>query len=194
MKQPKLSILIPTIPSRLDQFKVIYEKIDLQARDRNVEILWVGDNKKRSIGLKRDALVQISKGEYVAFVDDDDDVSTDYIIKLLQAIEQFPDVITFRQLSYYDKTHCIINFDLHNSVNEPFKPVGLTENPLTIKRRPFHVCAFRGDIARRYHFPDKMWGEDWEWCEQVLKDVKTQVHIDEILHIYRFNTEVTEAR
>lgn len=194
MKQPKLSILIPTIPSRDEKFKVLYEKLEQQTKDRDVEILWVGDNKKRSIGLKRDALVQISRGEYVSFVDDDDEVSTDYVVKILQAIPQFPDVITFKQLSYYDKTHCIVNFDLHHSVNEPFKPKGLTEKPDTIKRRPFHVCAFRGDIARWHHFPDLMYGEDWAWCEKVLKDVKTQVHIDEILHTYRFNSEITEAK
>lgn len=194
MSQPALSILIPSIPLRIKKFTAIFDKINLQAKDRNVEVLGLFDNKRRSIGLKRDALMQMSRGEYVCFVDDDDDVSADYIVKLLQGIEQKPDVITFKQHSYYDQTHCIVNFDLHNSVNEPFKPVNLGENPYTIKRRPFHVCGFRGDIARRYRFPDLMYGEDWDWCVQALNDVKTQVHIDEVLHIYKFDTEITEAR
>ncbi len=186
--KPKLSILIPFIPSRLPKFEKIFTKLSLQVQGRNVAIDGHIDNKKRSIGLKRDALVQSSLGEYVAFVDDDDNVSPDYIIKLLQAIEQKPDVVTFKQKSIINKEECIVDFDLYHKVNEGFTPGA------TIKRRPFHVCAFRGDIARRYHFPDKMYGEDWAWCEQVLKDVTTQVKIPEIIHTYIFDSEVTEAK
>lgn len=184
----KLSILIPSIPSRFESFQRIFAKLQLQAEGRPVEILGLFDNKKRSIGLKRDALVQSSKGEYVAFVDDDDNVTDSYMVSLLQAIEQRPDVITFKQQSIINGEECIVDFDLHYKVNEPFAPGKV------IKRRPFHVCAFRGDIARRYHFPDSMYGEDWEWCKQVLRDVKTQVKIDKVIHIYVFDSQVTEAK
>lgn len=146
------------------------------------------DNKKRSIGLKRDALVQDSIGKYVAFVDDDDGISDDYIVKILQAAKENPDVITFKQKCILDKVECIVDFDLNNEENEPFQPNH------TIKRRPWHVCAFRGDIARKYRFPDSMYGEDWKWCEQVLKDVKTQVKIDQVIHSYIFDSEITEAK
>ena len=73
-QQIKLSILIPSIPSRFRRFQKLFEKINAQATNE-VEILGLFDNKKRSIGHKRDALVQMSKGEYVCFCDDDDDVS-----------------------------------------------------------------------------------------------------------------------
>ena len=185
---PTLSILIPFIPSRFESFERIFAKLEIQARGRNVEILGFIDNKKRSIGFKRDALVQISKGDYVAFVDDDDNVSDDYIVKLLQAADQKADVITFLQKSIINKIECTVDFDLHHSVNEPFEPGKV------IKRRPWHVCAFRGDIARRYHFPDSMYGEDWAWCEQVLKDVKTQAKINQVIHTYIFDSEITEAK
>ena len=186
--KPVLSILIPFIPSRSEGFWRIFTKLEIQARGRPVEILGVIDNKKRSIGLKRDALVQISLGEYVAFVDDDDNVSDDYIVKLLQAAKHRPDVITFLQKCIIDKKECTVDFDLHHSVNEPFEPGKV------IKRRPWHVCAFKGDIARKYHFPDSMYGEDWKWAEQVLQDVKTQVKINEVIHAYIFDSEVTEAK
>lgn len=183
-----LSILIPSIPSRFESFKRIFAKLNLQAEGRKVEVLGLFDNKKRSIGAKRDALVQSSKGEYVAFVDDDDNVTDDYIVKLLQAAGERPDVITFKQKSIINGEEAIVDFDLHYKKNEPFVP------NTTIKRRPFHVCAFRGDIARRYHFPDEMYGEDWGWCKQVLRDVKTQTKIDKIIHYYVFDSEITEAK
>ncbi len=188
MKTPVLSILIPFIPSRRESFWKIYDRLDFQARGRNVAIDGMIDNKKRSIGAKRDALVQSSKGEYVAFVDDDDWVSNDYLVKLLQAIAEKPDVVTFNQRSIINGEECIVDFNLHHKTNEDFTPGA------TIKRPPWHVCAFRGDIARRYHFPDSMYGEDWKWCEQVLRDVKTQVKIPDIIHTYIFDSEITEAK
>lgn len=188
MITPVLSILVPSIPSRFDKFQRIFSNLTAQSEGKKVEILGLFDNKIRSIGLKRDALVQASMGEYVAFVDDDDNVSDEYIVNLLQAATHHPDVITFKQKSIIDGEECIVDFDLNHTENEPFKPNH------TIKRRPFHVCAFKGDIARRYHFPDKMYGEDWEWCEQVLKDVKTQHKIDSVIHAYIFDSKVTEAK
>lgn len=188
MKTPVLSVLIPTIPSRFKQFQELYQRMELQTRDRNVEILWVGDNKKRSIGLKRDALLRISKGEYIIFLDDDDTISNDYIVKLLQAAQSKPDVITFKQRVIIDGQEGVVDFDLHHKINEQFTPGE------TIKRKPFSVCAFRGELARRHKFPDSMYGEDWIWSEKVLADVKTQVKISEIIHTYIFDSEITEAR
>jgi len=183
----RLSILIPSIPSRFNQLQRIFATLEHQAKGRDVEILCFLDNKKRSIGYKRDALVQMSKGDYVSFVDDDDQVSGEYVTSLLQGIEHKPDVVTFNQKCIIDDRECIVDFDLHYKSNQPFTP------DKVIKRRPFHVCAFRGDIARRYRFEDSMYGEDWMWCEQLLKDVKTQYKINEIIHTYIFDKEVTEA-
>lgn len=181
----KLSILIPSIPSRFERFKKLFEKINSQATNE-VEILGLFDNKQRSIGQKRDALMQMSIGEYVCFCDDDDDISEDYISSLLQGIKHQPDVICFKQKAIINGDACVVDFDINND-NQEFK------KDTTIKRQPFHVCAFKGKIARKYHFPDTNYGEDWQWCELVLKDVKTQYKIDSIIHIYVFDFEVTEA-
>ena len=44
-----------------------------------VEVLTELDDGTRSIGEKRNALVESAGGEYVCFVDDDDMVSSDYV-------------------------------------------------------------------------------------------------------------------
>ena len=79
-----------------------------------------------------------------------------------------------------------MDFDLKNENNE-FK------KDRTVQRKPFHVCAFKGEIARKYRFNDSNYGEDWQWCELVLEDIKTQYKIDKIIHTYVFDSEVTEA-
>ncbi|SCM92825.1 Uncharacterized protein BWINRASL_01028 [Bacillus mycoides] len=43
-----------------------------QAQNKPVEILVLLENKKRTTGEKRNILVEQAKGEYVAFVDDDE--------------------------------------------------------------------------------------------------------------------------
>jgi glycosyltransferase involved in cell wall biosynthesis len=184
----KLSILIPSIPSRFKRFERLFERINDQASksDIVVEVLGLFDNKKRSIGHKRDALVQMSKGDYVCFCDDDDDVSDDYVESLLEGIKHNPDVVCFKQKAIINGDECIVDFDLKNENNE-FK------KDRTVKRKPFHVCAFKGEIARKHRFNDSNYGEDWQWCEMVLEDVKTQYKIDKIIHTYVFDSEVTEA-
>ena len=184
----KLSILIPSIPSRFKMFERLFERINDQASksDIVVEVLGLFDNKKRSIGHKRDALVQMSKGEYVCFCDDDDDVSLDYVESLLEGIKHNPDVVCFKQRSIINGDECIVDFDIKNENNE-FKKDEI------VQRKPFHVCAFKGKIARKHRFNDSNYGEDWQWCELVLKDVKTQYKIDKIIHTYVFDSEVTEA-
>jgi len=70
----QLSILIPSIPTRFGRAKALYEKILALVGDKDIEILMLTDNKKRTIGEKREALKNASNGKYFMFVDDDDDL------------------------------------------------------------------------------------------------------------------------
>jgi len=73
----ELSILTPTIPSRKEQLSKLSEKIAKQSNDLAVEHLSFADNRTRTIGAKRQALLDIARGEYIAFVDDDVDIEPD---------------------------------------------------------------------------------------------------------------------
>ena len=74
----KLSILTPTIRGRENQLSILLEKIESQITKcgtNQIEHLVLLDNRMRSIGAKRQALVDIARGDFIAFVDDDDDIS-----------------------------------------------------------------------------------------------------------------------
>lgn len=182
-----LSILIPSIPSRFNKMINLYNHISGQIKDKSqVEILiWI-DNKNRSIGQKRNDLVQMAKGKYLTFVDDDDNVSTDYIDEMLKGCQSDKDVICFRQLAIIDDIWSYVDFSIINE-NQEIQPSSIT------RRKPFHVCAIRSDIAKKYTFPDVGYGEDWYWMEQVLRDIKTEYKTDKVLHFYRFKKEISEA-
>ncbi|MGG0176651.1 hypothetical protein [Gottfriedia acidiceleris] len=53
-----LSILIPTVPERMGYLNKIINELDKQSKTYPVEILVLLENKKRSIGEKRNVLIE----------------------------------------------------------------------------------------------------------------------------------------
>lgn len=188
---PKLSILIPSIPSRIDKLTTLISKLESLIGDKPVEILAFTDNKKRSIGCKRQALVDIAKGDYLAFLDDDDDLLPEYIDEVLKASESSPDVITFKQWCVVDGNDFIVDFDLRHTENEECKIV--EGKYIDIKRKPFHVCFWKREIAQSERFPDVGYGEDWNWIEKIIDKATVQYKINKVLHKYVFDSSITEA-
>ena len=204
MNTPILSILTPAVPSRLDQLATLCDEIARQIGDQPVEHLVLLDNKKRTVGEKRDALLRMAHGQYVAFVDDDDDISRDYVARILSAAESRPDVITFQQHATVNETDAIIEFKL-GSPNEPFvgrmpfqKVLGkwqdTTDSAPIIKRNAWHICAWSRRLAIMSHFPASNYGEDWSFAALLcaLPNLR-EVHIPEVLHFYNHSTATTQA-
>jgi len=182
----ELSILTPTIPSRKEQLSKLSEKIAKQSNDLAVEHLSFADNRTRTIGAKRQALLDIARGEYIAFVDDDDDIEPDYVSEILLAIQQGPDVITFKQNSYYNGAFSKVVFGLNNR-DEPFQPNGIT------LRAPWHVCVWKRELVKTCQFGESNYGEDIIWSRQARARIKTSLHIDKTLCTYRHDAALTAA-
>lgn len=182
-----LSILTPAVPSRMADIAKLCKFIGQQIGDRPVEHLVLIDNKRRTVGEKRDALLRAARGRYVAFVDDDDWVASDYVSLILEAAESAPNVITFLQNSTVNGQEGEIEFGLGNP-NEPFKPGG------TAKRNAWHVCAWERRLAIQSSFPVSNYGEDWAFAAPLcaIPNLRS-VHIPRTLHFYRHDEKKTEA-
>jgi hypothetical protein len=183
---PKLSILIATIPGREEQAKLLLDKLCDQSKGLPVEVLCLSDNRMRTIGAKRQALLDISRGTYVSAVDDDDDVSEDYVARLLAAAETNADVITFKQRAIYNGLESEVHFGINNQ-DGPFAPGGIT------LRAPWHVCAWKRERVADCLFAESNYGEDKIWCLQARKRIRTGHHIDKVLHTYRHDAATTAA-
>ena len=88
MSELLLTILVPTVPSRINYFypRIMKQLMDQTKNYNDVEVISFFDNKKRTIGKKRDEMLKLAQGKYVTFVDDDDRVSEDYVDEIMNAI------------------------------------------------------------------------------------------------------------
>ena len=91
-----ISILIPTLTEREVAYQRLRWNLDRQITEhgleQRVEILTYLDNRENSIGFKRNDLVRRATGKFVAFIDDDDDVSPQYVSLIHQTILDNPDI------------------------------------------------------------------------------------------------------
>lgn len=191
----KLSILIPSIPSRLEKYFIpLYNKIISQIGERkDIEVLSFLDNKTRSIGQKRDALVQLAKGKYQIQVDDDDNIADDFVSVLMTVIDEDIDydVILFNQFAKInDGNLFVVNFGLGFENEQCRQENGVW---VDIKRSPFHNMCWKTSLAQTERFPDASYSEDWHWAKRLIPKVNTHCKIDRCLTYYIYNDKVTEA-
>lgn len=185
--KPLLSILICSITSRRYQAIMLYERIIDMVGDKEIEVLMLTDNKKRTIGEKREALKNISNGKYFMFIDDDDDLFS--VDEIYEACQQDVDVITFKvRARNPDGSTYIVTCGLGNEVEHKTKD----GRYLDIKRPPFMQSAW-SEKYKTVRYPKLNYAEDWGWLQPVLEDAKTQVFIDMVLAAYNFDPKVTEA-
>lgn len=195
---PILSILIPTIPSRIKMFDFVSDKVTDQIMQMEkmhptlgaIEFLYHEGgaylNGGLSIGKKRQELVEMSTGKYLCFLDDDEDIAPNYVETLVRLCQSDADVITFRSFAKTDFYWSVIDMRLGNP-NEEATPERI------VKRNWWHICPVKSEIAKRHSFPDINYGEDAEWISKVVSDCKTEAHTDQILHQYNHSSKTSEA-
>jgi glycosyltransferase involved in cell wall biosynthesis len=177
-----LSILIPTTPDRRPMFNRLLDKLSLQAADiEGVEILHCEDDYKMTIGAKRNHLISEAGGEYVVFIDSDDDVADTYIVDIMAALESRPDCVGFRG---YMTTN---GKDRKNfAISRAYKTWHI-ENGIYC-RHINHLCPVRRSIALKCPFPNLRHGEDYKYSMDLIPHLKTEVYIDKYLYIYKYLT------
>lgn len=188
MSEIQLSVLIPSVPSRLDKLQTIFDKLIGLSLDKRIEVLSLCDNKVQTIGEKRDNLAQLSKGKYFMFVDDDDDVEN--IEDVYNATFLDVDVITFKsECRNSNGTKYIVTHHLGNAIEHNTDGNG---NYIDSLRPPWHCCAWRSKY-KQYRFPHVNYAEDWGWLSQFVDSAKTEYFIDKVVYKYNFDILITEA-
>jgi glycosyltransferase involved in cell wall biosynthesis len=181
----KLSILICTIPQREQSFNALFNELNRQAIQSigGVQLLYNDAPKGTvTIGAKRNELLKLAQGEYIVFIDDDDMVSENYISEVLKAIEKQPDCIGFKidcDMEGVKKTAASsIKYDWKDNIDG-----------YDYVRSIYHKTPVKRDIALQAMFPDKSFGEDYEYSMRIKPLLKKEIFIDKVLYYYRFKHE-----
>ena len=185
---PILTIAIPTITSRRNQFTLLYEHIRNQIKEykltKKVELIFECDNKEISIGAKRDLLIKKAKGKYIVMIDDDDWLPYNYCNDVLSACEDDSDCIGYLEDCVFDWNHratSCISLRYKSWMNN----VGVYD----YVRTPFFKVPIKTEICRQVGCADLRFGEDSDFAKRIYPLLKSETFIDKKLYIYRYKFE-----
>jgi glycosyltransferase involved in cell wall biosynthesis len=185
--KPLFSVLICTMPERFYCFNSLMDSIQSQI-DKNqlqglVEVL-TDDRLDITVGQKRNSLMSRASGEFVAFIDDDDEVHTDYLKLIVEAIQNNPsiDCIGINGEMIFDKLHnraWFVSIDYEE----------WHEKDLVFYRTPNHLSPIKRVLAIGCPFPDVSFGEDRHFSDLIYPLLKKEAKIETPLYVYHYSSK-----
>jgi glycosyltransferase involved in cell wall biosynthesis len=183
----KLSILIATTSARREKIKPLLATLQHQVFHKgkyNVVEVLVNNNETDCIGKKRNDLLQLAKGKFVSFIDSDDMISPNYVLKILTLIDCYPTL------------DCI-------GINGVITTNGADERKWYISkeyghwfqrgneyfRTPNHISPIRRELALIAGFPEVKFAEDAEFSRRVLHLLKHEERITEPMYFYNYRDD-----
>jgi glycosyltransferase involved in cell wall biosynthesis len=162
-------------------YSILKTQILKNQNKNKIEILV--DNSNNTIGAKRNNLLEKSKGEYIAFIDDDDEVSSDYIDSLMNSIKSKPDCVSLRGVITWNGSNPEL---FEHSVK--YSAYATTTNEIKYERYPNHLNCIKSSIAKQFKFKEINFGEDTDWATQIFQSglLKKEVYIDKVLYHYKY--------
>lgn len=186
-----LSILICSLLIRSRQLDELLIALAPQISNRPIEVLVEKDDGKISIGTKRNRLMARAAGKYLCYIDDDDMVSQSYVELILGGIEKH-----FEEKKFYPDCVGIVGIIRGGKHNRwQFRHSITVTNWCEDKknhlffRTPNHLNPILSKHAKSCCFPEKNWGEDRSYSDNVRKYLNTETFIEEPIYHYRFGNK-----
>lgn len=173
----KLSILICSLKGREGMLRNLMSILRGQMTN-DVEILVEKNNRKITIGAKRNILLGRARGDYVVFVDDDDRISGNYISKILNAISTLPDCVGIEGEIHFKKKGITRKFIHSIQYDKWFESRGI------YYRCPNHLNPVKREIALKIAFPNVSKREDEHYSLRIRLLLKTEVYIKGTVYFY----------
>jgi GT2 family glycosyltransferase len=154
----------------------------VQCKGMPVEILIEEDSGEINVGAKRNRLLRKSCGAYIVYIDDDDEVSDDYIASILDALEKKPDVVGIEGIMRGEGyAPCLfrhsIQFQGHYTGVDAYY------------RTPNHLNPMKALIAKRVFFQEIEYGEDKKFSYNIRSMLKKEVYIGHPIYFYNKSME-----
>lgn len=184
-----LSILICSLESRRDLLKRLLDNLFSQMTDQ-VQILINVDNGEKETGQKRNELLESAKGKYIAFIDDDDNVSNDYISLILESVSNDCDVVGMHLLMTVNnnpdsecRTYHSIKYASWYDKPDPDR-----KGKKVYFRCPNHLNPVKRELALQVKFPNITIQEDSDYSHRLYPLLKTESYIEKPIYYYYAGT------
>lgn len=186
----KLTIGMISLTERHEGTSRMMRALNAQTKGRDdVELLILVDNYATSTGEKRNRLIDLAKGDFLAMVDDDDMLSPDYVPEIMAAIDRDPetDVIVFNSDMFvrgklFATTRWGLEYDAKDEIESK-----------TLYRPACHFCCWRREFIKDVRFSDDYRGSDAVWINRLTQKIHDhdlavkQQRIDQSLYSYMVN-------
>lgn len=184
-----LSILIPTIYGREQQFSLLYKKLEQQLYREGiwneVEIVSECDDRTLTIGAKRQLLAEKGVGLFEVYIDDDDDVPDDYCLSIWQTIKNNPDIdcIGFLQQCTFNNSKPVLA-----SLSNQWTDWGENKGRFRYVRTPFFPTPIKREHILAIGYSDIRYGEDHDFARRLKQAglCKKEHFIDKIMYFYKY--------
>ena len=182
-----LNILICHLKGRERQLKELLDNLDSQIAMFRDEVSYIieTDNGDIPVGKKRNMLVKKATREFVAFVDDDDQLSPSYVVQIVNAIRRGEDK--------YGHLHCVgmCGYMFENGVRTwQFRHSVTVDNWCKDRanriyfRPPNHLNPIRRQYVLQCPFPEIRIGEDRVFSDKVKLLLANEIFIEEPIYYY----------
>jgi hypothetical protein len=195
----QLSILILHITSRYDEMKRLSSGLDPQLEKHKGSVkCFVDDRPYISKAKKRNALLQRAvnaNSEYIAFIDDDDFVSDNYVELLIPGMKAGADCCSLKGIITEDGNNPL-TFE-HSIKYSAYKTNSL-EFPVRYERMPNHLNCIKTQIAWATRFPegkhefgDANHGEDTFYSYSIMRNglIKSEHYIPQVTYFYDYRSK-----
>lgn len=190
----KLSILIPTIRRHTRLFEILHRDLwqQIYPYSQKIELL-IDDNEYDSIGLKRNRLLDRSRGEYICFIDSDDHISKNYISLVMEGIDKSVDCCSLKGVITTNGQHAAF---FEHSIKYPAyrtnEAASYEAGEIKYERFPNHLNVIKSEIAKLFRFRDKSFGEDTDWATLVHRSglITKEHYISEVIYYYQYVPQI----
>jgi len=174
---PRWNILIPTIGQRNDRFLRLLAELlpQTEVTDGDVHVTALWNNGERPLGVVRQYLIDGASGEYISFVDDDDQLPPYYVSKVLPLLDGIDYVGWCMQ--------CIQDGISLKPTFHSLRYSAWSEDAHGYYRDISHLNPIRTELACKADFRG-ISPEDVSWADQMRGKVHTEHFIDDIMYIY----------
>jgi hypothetical protein len=188
---PLWTIMIASVYARTPLLDRLLKSLSAQIEPYagRVGVLVDRDNCEKTLAVKRTELILSAAGEYVCFIDDDDDVARDYVPEIVRALEERPDYVGFQVRLEEDRVQ---KKPVFHSIRYPC----WSEDADGYYRHVTHLNPIRKELAEVGLPFSEGYAEDHRWSNAVFGSgrVTSEVVIDKVMYHYRFSSQASRGR